>query len=50
MSSYERHNTRFESPRETGARGAAGGGAMANRGHWVSDNRREEFPAKRRRY
>ncbi|CAH1955622.1 unnamed protein product [Acanthoscelides obtectus] len=48
MSSYERHSNRYEANREP-ARGSTG--SMANRGHWVSDNRRgDDFPNKRRRF
>lgn len=48
MSSYERHSTRYEGRDSTGQRG--GSGNMGGRGHWVSDNRRDDFPNKRRRF
>lgn len=49
MSSYERHNSRFEPRGDNNTRGGAG--QQSNRGgHWVSDNRADDFPNKRRRF
>lgn len=51
MSSYERHNSRFEPRGDTNSRGNVAGGQQSNRGgHWVSDNRTDDFPNKRRRF
>lgn len=52
MSSYERHNSRFEPRGDNNTRGGGGGGQQSNRGggHWVSDNRADDFPNKRRRF
>lgn len=51
MSSYERHNSRFESRGDNSTRGGGGGGQQSSRGgHWVSDNRADDFPNKRRRF
>lgn len=47
MSSYER-NHRFEGRDNSGPRG--GGNMGGARGHWVNDNRRDDFPNKRRRF
>ncbi|CAG9855316.1 unnamed protein product [Phyllotreta striolata] len=45
MSSYERHsNNRFDRDN------ARNTGNMGNRGHWVNDSRRDDFPNKRRRF
>lgn len=46
MSAYER-NHRFDGRDNSGPRG---GGNMGGRGHWVNENRRDEFQNKRRRF
>lgn len=48
MSSYERHSNRYDGRDSAGPR--AGSGNIGSRGHWVSDNRRDDFPNKRRRF
>lgn len=53
MSSYERHNSRFDSWGDNNAPADGGGGGVQqdNRGgHWVNDNRADDFPNKRRRF
>ncbi|KAJ8983888.1 hypothetical protein NQ317_000924 [Molorchus minor] len=48
MSSYERHSSRYEGRDSAGSR--SGSATMGSRGHWVSDNRRDDFQTKRRRF
>lgn len=49
MNSFKRNNQRFEGRGDMGPGGPRNGGG---RGHWVnnSDNRRDDFPSKRRRF
>jgi hypothetical protein len=50
MNSYKRNNHRFEGRGDMGPTGPRNGGG-GGRGHWVNnDNRRDDFPPKRRRY
>lgn len=49
MNSYKRNNHRFDGRGEMGPPGPRNGGG--GRGHWVNnDNRRDDFPSKRRRF